>query len=245
MKRLGCFLILVILLSANTTKSQNITSRDTRVWLGYVTQSRVSNRFSLWNDSHWVSHGFGILRTGASYHFNNKANVVTTLGYAHLWIYPAPGNQTFRPEHRAWGQTTATHKLNDFNFFHRLRYEARFKRTIKEDHLLNEFNFNYRLRYLFQTKYNLTQQKDAKQKFYALLSDEVAYNLGKEIKSGFRLDQNRISVGIGCAVKNVSFQLAYLNQLQESATANTFAMNHHAQFLVFHNFDFRKKHNPL
>lgn len=223
-------------------QSQNITSRDTRLWLGYVTQSRVSDRVSLWNDAHWVSHGFGILRTGVSYHFNNKLNVITTAGYAHLWIYPAKGLQTFRPEHRAWGQTTATHKLNDFNFFHRLRYEARFRGKIIDDHLQNEFNFNYRFRYLLQTKYNLTKQKDARQKFFALVSDEVLLNAGKEITGGFRLDQNRILLGAGCQIKNFTVQAAYVNQLLESNTAHTFAMNHHLQVLAFHNFDFRKKH---
>ena len=239
MRRL--ILLTITLSFASIVNAQNITSKDTRAWLGYITQSRICNRFSLWNDAHWVSHGFGIVRTGLSYHFNNKSNIITTLGYAHLWIYPAPGKETFRPEHRAWGQTTATQKLNNFNFFHRLRYEARFRRTIVEDHLMNEFNFNYRTRYLFQTKYNLTQNKEAKQKYYGLISDEVAYNFGKEVKNGFRLDQNRISLGAGCVIKNITLQLAYLNQLSKAATTKTYSMNHHAQFLVFHNFDFRKK----
>lgn len=238
MRRLFSLFSLLLLIS--TSKAQKITSHDERVWLGYITQSRVSNRFSLWNDAHWVSRGFGIVRTGLSYHFNNKPNIITTVGYAHLWIYPAPGKETFRPEHRAWGQTTATHKYSELNFFHRLRYEARFRRTIVDDHLMNEFNFNYRTRYLFQTKYNLTRNKEATQKFYGLISDEVAYNFGREVKNGFRLDQNRVSLGAGCAIKNISLQLAYLNQLQELATSNSFAMNHHLQFLVFHNFDFRK-----
>lgn len=220
---------------------QNITSRDNRVWIGYMTQSRISKRFSIWADAHWVSHGFGIIRPGISYHFNNKYNVVTTLGYAHVWIYPAAGNHTIRPEHRLWGQTTASYKLNDFNFSHRLRYDARFRRTIIADQLQNEYNFNYRLRYLFQTKYNLTRQPTAKQKFYGVVSDEVLYNFGKEIKNGNRLDQNRFLLGAGVSVKNMAFQLGYLNQLVKAPTTNTFAMNHHVQLFVYQNFDFRKK----
>jgi len=239
MRRL--FLTFLVFALAFKLSGQKITNRDERVWLGYITQTRVSDRISLWNDAHWVSHGFGIARTGVSYHFNNKPNIITTLGYAHLWIYPAAGNRTFRPEHRAWGQTTAAHKFSDFNFFHRLRYEARFRRTIIEDHLMNEFNFNFRTRYLFQTKYNFTQNKEAKQKYYGLISDEVAYNFGKEVKNEFRLDQNRISLGAGCVINNITLQLAYLNQLSKAATTNTYSMNHHAQFLVFHNFDLRKK----
>ena len=239
MKKLLLFVIGVIGLA--TAQSQNITNRDSRLWLGYLTQTKVNKHFSIWADAHWVSHGFGLVRPGLSYHFNNKPNIITTLGYAHLWIYPAAGNHTFRPEHRAWGQTTAAHKFHELNFFHRFRYEARFRRTIIADHLQNEFNFNYRLRYLFQTKYNFTHQADAKQKFYGLISDEVAYNFGKEIKNGFRLDQNRIAIGAGITFKNTTVQLSYLNQLLESNSSNTFSMNHHAQLLVFQNFDLRKK----
>lgn len=243
MKRLTSFLLFLLLFITNAAYSQNIATKSERVWLGYITQARVSDHFSLWNDAHWVSNGFGIVRTGLSYHLNNKANIVTTLGYAHLWIYPAAGNKTFRPEHRAWGQTTASHKHSHFNFFHRLRYEARFRQMIADDHLLNEFNFNYRTRYLFQTKYNFTKRKEAKQKYYGLISDEVAYNLGHEVKNGFRLDQNRVSAGAGCVIKNITFQLAYLNQMSKAATTDTYSMNHHAQFLVFHNFDLRKKNS--
>lgn len=226
---------------SSSAYNQNIVKRDSRLWLGYLTQTKISDRFSIWADAHWVSHGFGIIRPGISYHFNNKANIVSTVGYAHLWIYPAEGNKTFRPEHRAWGQTTSGIKHNNFNFYNRLRYEARFKRTIIEDHLQNEFNFNYRLRYLFQTKYNLTQQKDAKQKFYALMSDEVLYNFGKEIKNGARLDQNRFSVGGGMVKGKTTFQIAYLNQLIENNSTYTFSMNHHIQFLVFQNFSLKKE----
>ena len=235
------FALVVALLIGYSTFAQNIINKDKRVWLGYLTQTKVSDRFSIWADAHWVSKGFGIVRPGLSYHFNNKANIVTTLGYAHLLIYPAAGNKTFRPEHRAWGQTTSSQKLNDLNLFQRLRYEARFRRTIIEDHLQNEFNFNYRFRYLLQTKYNFTKQADARQKFYGLISDEVGFNLGREIKNNFRFDQNRVSIGAGVAFKGATVQLAYLNQLLESNSAKTFNMNHHAQLLVFHNFDLRKK----
>ena len=242
MKKWILFLMMIFSVHGFRAFGQTITSRDNRAWLGYITQSRISNRLSIWADAHWVSRSFGILRPGLSYHFNNKYNVVTTLGYAHLWIYPAAGNKTFRPEHRLWGQTTASHKYNHFNFSHRLRYDARFRQKLIADKLQDEFNFNYRLRYQFQTKYNLTQQLSAKQKFYGFFADEVLYNVGKEIKNGNRLDQNRLSLGAGVSVRHTAVQLGYLNQLVKSATANTFAMNHHVQLFVLQNFDLRKKH---
>lgn len=226
------------------TISQNITSQDQRLWLGYITQTRLSESFSIWNDFHWVPDGFGVLRTGGSYHFNNKFNIITTGGYAYLWFYPPSGSGTGRPEHRPWGQTTASHRSHQFSFFHRLRYEARFRKNLIKEELQNEFNFNFRLRYLLQMRYFFPKQTQTG-KWFAMASDEILFNAGKEISDGFRLDQNRISIGIGYQYKNFTVQVAYMNQIIESPNAYTFNMNHNLQILMFHNFDFRKKEVPL
>ncbi len=101
----------------------------------------------------------------------------------------------------------------------------------------NEFNFNFRLRYLFQARYFLNQEPDANYKWFLMASDEVLVNIGKEIKDGIRLDQNRISIGAGVQFKNTTIQLAYMNQLIESNTTFNFRMNHNLQLLVFQNFD--------
>ena len=74
-----------------------------------------------------------------------------------------------------------------------------------------------------------------------VVSDEILFNAGHEIKNDFRMDQNRISLGVGYQRKNMTFQVAYMNQLIESNTDYTFKMNHNLQILVFHNFDLRKK----
>lgn len=241
MKTSSNFLLITILLLCSVNiNAQKITGRDNRVWLGYVAQTKTSKNLSIWTDAHWVSNGFLILRPGLTWHFNNKANLTTTLGYAHLWIHPAPGNKTYRPEHRAWGQTTASFNFNKLLSYQRLRYEARFRQTIIDDHLQNEFNFNYRLRYLFQIKYRILTESPTKAKPYLLVSDELGYNLGREIKNGFRLDQNRFSAGVGITKGASSLQLAYLNQLLESASSETFSMNHHIQLLLFQNFDLTK-----
>ena len=74
-----------------------------------------------------------------------------------------------------------------------------------------------------------------------MASDEILFNAGHEIKNNFRMDQNRISLGAGYQIKNMTFQIAYMNQVVESNTDYTFKMNHNLQIFVFHNFDFRKK----
>lgn len=221
------------------TYSQNKITENQQLWFGYITQSKITDNLSWWNDVHWVPESFGLARTGITYHFGKKNQMTSTVGYAFGKIYPPEGNETFRPEHRLWGQTTLSHKHDDFSFLHRLRYEGRFRGKIIEDHLQNEFNFNYRLRYLLQARYYFKNQK--KGKFYLMASDEVLFNLGDEIKNNFRLDQNRISLGGGYQLKKMTFQLAYMNQLIESNSSYTFKMNHNVQLLIFHRFDLRKK----
>ena len=231
-------LLLYFLLSASSF-SQNKIKEKQQIWLGYITQTKLSNHFSWWNDLHWVPESFGIVRTGLIYHFGKEKQFTTTLGYAFAEFYPPKGKSTFRPEHQPWGQTTYQHQSNSFKFLHRLRYEARYREIIVEDNLQNEFNFNYRFRYLLQVRYFFKTEKTGKP--FVIVSDELLFNAGDEIKNNFRLDQNRTSAGFGYQYKNMTFKLSYMNQLIKSNIDNTFKMNHNLQLLVFHHFDWRKK----
>lgn len=239
MKFLRISLRFFLLILVSVSLAQNKITENQQLWLGYITESKLSSSFSWWNDAHWVPESFFIVRTGLTYHVGEKYKMTSTLGYAYTQIYPPEGSSTFRPEHRPWGQTTLSHPVSSFRFFHRLRYEARFRGVIIEDHLQNEFNFNYRFRYLLQARYYFKNQK--KGKYYLMASDEILFNAGHEIKNNFRMDQNRISLGAGYQIKNMTFQIAYMNQVVESNTDYTFKMNHNLQIFVFHNFDFRKK----
>jgi hypothetical protein len=57
----------------------------------------------------------------------------------------------------------------------------------------------------------------------------------------FRLDQNRITLGMGYQIKNLSFQLGYMKQLILANTSDTFKANNNLQVFIFHNFDCSKK----
>ena len=67
------------------------------------------------------------------------------------------------------------------------------------------------------------------------------YDAGEEITNHFRLDQNRITLGMGYQIKNLSFQLGYMKQLILANTSNTFKGNNNLQVFIFHNFDCTKK----
>jgi hypothetical protein len=212
-----------------------ISSTGNRLWFGYITDIKIDDQWSVWNDTHWVPDGFGIVRTGLSYKFKDS-NIKTTLGYSFLLQYPAEEGKSFRPEHRPWGQTVLTHRNEKWTYLHRLRYEARYRQLIFEDQLQNEFNFNYRLRYLFQARYFLPNSRVKDDKWFLTISDEVLFNLGNEVKNKMRLDQNRISIGGGLQMKKMTFQLAYMNQLIENSQIFEFKMTHNLQLLIFHNF---------
>lgn len=241
MKIYKCFGISLFFLFSQTLFSQFSETENEQLWIGYLTQTKISKNYSLWNDTHWIPDNFYIIRTGLTYHFENKLKTTTTLGYALAWFYPPEGNETFRLEQRIWGQTTSAHANTTFNFFHRFRYEARFRKIIIDDRSTSNYNFNYRFRYLFQMRYNFKNQPNTGNRFYALASDEIMFNAGEEITNNFRLDQNRFSLGMGYQTKHMSFQVAYMKQLILSNTSDTFKGNNNLQLFIFHNFDCTKK----
>lgn len=134
--------------------SQQDISVSTETWWGLMTSAQVSNRFSLWNDSHYSHELFFIYRTGLTYH-PKKDNFVTTAGYAYLKLTaPFSEGKLVRPEHRPWMQTIyrvpSTKKLStDFRFM----YELRFMQDLGTDDLLESFSYNHRWRFFNALRY--------------------------------------------------------------------------------------------
>ncbi|MDO5615776.1 MAG: DUF2490 domain-containing protein [Cruoricaptor ignavus] len=224
--------------------AQNEMTHESQAWIGYITQSKVSNKFSIWNDAHLVPNSFLVLRTGGTYHFNlnEKLKGTTTLGYAHLWLYPAKNSDNpTRNEHRPWGQTTLSHSSGKFGFMHRLRYDARFRQKIENGELTDHYGFNWRFRYFLQARYKLNENKEKGTQLYLYSFNEILYDAGKEIKNDFRLNQNRFTIGVGYRFNpDFAVQIGYLNMLKKSPSNSSLTMAHTASIMVFHNFDFTK-----
>lgn len=220
---------------------------ENQAWVGYITQTMVSDHFSIWNDAHFVPKSFLILRTGGTYHFdvNKKLKGTTTVGYARLWLYPGSNTAVdTRNEHRPWGQTTLSHNVNRFSFTHRLRYDARFKQRLVNGKAVDAYDFNWRFRYFFQAKYKLHETADKKSQWYAYVFNEIMYDYGSIIKNNFRRNQNRFTIGAGYKHNNLAVQAGYINMLKQSPTTDQQTMAHTAMVMVFHNFDLRKKTKP-
>lgn len=231
-----CFFLLLVF-SSSLSFGQRLQHTQ-QYWTGYMTQGKISDRWSLWNDSHWVPESFFLLRTGATYHFKSKHRLSLTAGFAKLWIYPAqPYLHTFRPENRPWAQIVFQQQPNVIKHLQRFRVDARFRRNIQDDVLQEGFNFNWRLRYMYQARYDFNPNQN-KNYFYTSVSNEVLFNLGNEIENNFRMDQNRLQLALGFQKNQMAFQLGYMNFMTLSNQSSQLTMKHTLTAWVFHAFDF-------
>lgn len=210
-----------------------------QVWLGYMTQARVSDQFSLWNDLHLVPGGFYVLRTGLTYHLGE--DVSATAGYAFLGLPVARVTPSLeRTEHRPWGQLVYTSRFaGQWRFMHRVRYDARFRRNVVDGQLAPGFGFNHRIRFLFTFRRDLPSLTFGDRWVpYVSVGNEVLLNFGAGVVYD-HLDQNRVNVGFGVGKRGLALQVGYMNRYVQLATGRDLVMNHTALLWVFHNFDLR------
>ncbi|MFN3402569.1 MAG: DUF2490 domain-containing protein [Cytophagaceae bacterium] len=227
------------------TVTKHVHTRE-QLWLGYLNQSRFSNKVGSWVEvQHRMSDNFtdrnflSMFRGAITYYFRD--NLRLHIGYAYVHHYPATGLSTARPEHRPWQQIFFTNKYNGYTTLQWLRLEQRFVRKVAADVLQDDYRFNFRLRYNFSLFIPL-KGKEMKEKtpFFAII-DEVFINFGKEITYNY-FDQNRFFIGFGYQFSSqLNAQLGYMNVYQQEAAGNRFVDNHCIRLFVFHNFDLRKK----
>lgn len=208
---------LFILFQVFKGTTQELIQHKPEVWFGYVTETRINEHFSIWNDAHLVPTDFLILRTGLSFKapslpFQPKF----TAGYAHVWAYIDTAPKGYVNENRPWCQIVLNHHIKTIGLMHRFRYDARFKDNLGRS--ANESNkvFNSRWRYMLQLKYCFPRVKNSWQS-YIYLNDEILLNSGKNIENSFRTDQNRLSGGVGLKYKNTAIQVGYMHRFKHSA----------------------------
>ena len=232
------FFVIIFYISGHATFGQSF-SHTQQYWMGYMTQGKISDQWSIWNDTHWVPDSFFLLRTGGTYHFKSKYRINATAGFAKLWIYPSqPNLNTFRPENRPWGQVMKQYKPNQRKHTQRIRIDARFRRNIQDDELLEGYDFNWRFRYMYQIRYDFNPNANTNY-FFTTLSNEILYNYGSNINQYLRLDQNRLQLAVGYQRQNMAFQLGYMNFTTKQNANDVYTMKHTLTAWVFHQFDFR------
>lgn len=236
------FVLIFILFQGLKQMAQEDFVYENQVWVGYLTDTKVSNRISIWNDVHYVPESFLILRTGATYRFNfsEKVKGSTTLGFARLWLYSRNDATPTKNEYRPWGQTVASFQLNKFTITNRFRFDARFKQRIENNILQDDFEFNWRWRYFLMASYPISKNEEKNITWFAYTFNEILFDSGKNISNGFRLNQNRFSVGIGYQLEDIKIQLGYINMIKNPPVTGNKIMANTAMLMIFHNFDLRK-----
>lgn len=241
-KRLVTIFLLIFLFNTVTlaqTPTKSVKTHNQQ-WIGYMTSTKLSEKFALWNDAHFVPNGFYALRTGLTYHLASNTNI--TAGYAFLGIPDGSSTPELkRKEHRPWGQMFITNPIaNNWSSTLRIRYDARFKQNLSDGQLTDDFTFNNRLRFLVSFRKHFPTLKFGNDWLpFINLSDELHFNFGKAIVYNY-MDQNRITVTLGVKRKNFSGQIGYMNRFVQLPTGNNFVLNHTAVLWLAHSFQMHK-----
>lgn len=237
--------ILTLLLAvtfASVTHDARSQARSTKsaqqLWLGYLTTTRLNDRYALWNDFHFVPKGFFVARTGITRHIKR---VNLTAGYAFL-LLPSPTNtsELKRKEHRPWAQLDyALPVSKSIVLIQRYRYEARFKQDIVSESLVDTYTFSNRVRYLAGLRKNFKVKEGTPYTPFVFVADEVLLNFGKHITYN-TFDQNRIILSLGVQTGSMQFQTGYMSRFVQTGPSK-FTNNNTLFFWVYHNIGFKKQ----
>ena len=233
------------MLYAQTTKN---TEHTGQVWLGYLNQTRFSNKWGIWADFHLrtkddFTNNFSqaIIRLGLTYYLND--NTKLTLGYGNIFIFPGDNHSgVTRHEHRPWQQIQWHTKYGRTRMMQWIRLEERYRQKILNDSTLAQgYNFNWRLRYNIWYEIPLLKDGAAPASVSFIANDELHINFGKEIVYNY-FDQNRFFLGIKYQLnRNSNLQAGYTNVFQQLAAGNKYRNINGIRIFFYQNFDLRKK----
>ncbi len=232
--------VFVLLISGRSyAQSQKNVTHTYQTWLGYMTSAAFSDKWSLWNDAHFVfNNGFFIYRTGLTYNFP-KAAITGGYAYARLPI-GGDGKGLSRQEHRPWAQLVFNIPLaHNFSLTERVRYDARFRQNVANGHTTSGYNFVNRVRFQINLRKSFPQWSFHGNEPFTAIADEVLVNFGKNVVNN-SFDQNRISLMVGLKRKNIQYMLGYMNRYVESANGHDYTSNNTLCLWVIQKFSFRK-----
>jgi Protein of unknown function (DUF2490) len=227
--------------------AQKQTQYLQQTWLGYMNQTRISDRWGLWGDFHLRTrdHFFdrlstSIVRLGLTYYVNDKVKL--TAGYAYVNAFPSGAVTVTQPEHRPWQQIQWHSNYPKLRLMQWVRLEERFRKKLADnDHLGDGYDFNYRVRYNFLLTVPLGRKPFAKNSLSFIVNDELHVNMGEKIVYNY-FDQNRFFAGFSLhlnATDNIQF--GYMNLFQQLPAGNRYRSIHAPRIFYFQNLDLRRK----
>lgn len=216
-----------------------------QLWLGYVNQTRFSEKWGAWLDIHYRTTDnlvdrpmTFIFRPAATYFI--KDNLRVNAGYALVKHYPGKGLNTTRTEHRPWQQIWWNQKYPGLNMLQYLRFEQRFNQKVVSDQIQDGYNYSFRLRYSLSFFVPLKgKELIAKTPFFAL-TNELFLNFGDKVTYN-TFDQNRLFIGLGYQfTSHINAQLGYMNLYLQEGSPYNYLSAHAIRLTVFQTLDLRK-----
>lgn len=231
----GSLIFLIWFLCPNKSLSQSLGNQG-EIWLAYISSFKLTERFSLWNDFHYVSTSFFASRHGITYSI--KANHSLTVGYAWVTTSTNFSSKLIRPENRPWTQLAGRFPISDKSLYqYRLRYDARFRKSVSNTEILNDRIFYHRLRLMNGFRFYLKDLPN-KNKFHIDVLDELLINFGKQVDNG--IDQNRLYLLLGFSSKTITVLSGYDWRVIPMQNQN-FIFRHGLTIWLIHNLNLQKK----
>jgi hypothetical protein len=228
---------------AGQAPEKHIHDRE-QLWVGYVNQTRFSDKWGIWTDIHYrttdnlIKRSFQfVFRSGATYYI--KDNLRINLGYAFFHHYPDDGSNTSRMEHRPWQQIWWNQKYPGLSTLQWIRLEQRFIEKVVSDVKENGYDYNFRVRYGYSFMIPLKGKELAAKTPFVAIINEVFLNLGDRITYN-TFDQNRLFAGFGYQfTSQLNAQLGYMNIYQQQTSGNDYFSTHTVRLSALHSLDLR------
>jgi hypothetical protein len=174
------------------------------VWVGYISSMRINERWSIWNDWHFVDNAFFASRHGAT--LQTQRGLRISGGYAYVATATPFTTDLVRHEHRPWAQVEKVFTLHPkWSFRTRFRYDARFRRGLEPFALSDSYVFYHRLRSMNSLRFTLAKFSSGST-LHLNAMDELLVNAGKQY-TGPRIDQNRLYFMLGYTYREVTLLL--------------------------------------
>lgn len=234
-------LLLLFLLCITGLKAQKTVINQQLYWIRYYNLMEIDKRFTwhneveirrFWQDN--IQHHF-IMHTRMHYRINQQTNAGFGLTYSRQSPQdPVSTSRLVVPEFRGVQEINYSIPLsNRLSLQQRLRIDERFIRRNDGIELIDGFNFNFRFRLRLQANYLLSNE-DASKRTILKVSNEVMFNMGKNIVYN-HFDQNRVYIGIERDFSKIfSAEIGYLKWYQQTASGNVFFNRDIVRFTLYH-----------
>jgi Protein of unknown function (DUF2490) len=215
-KPLKYCLIILWVLAALQSKSQNTFTQQWQAWFRYYNQTQLSEKFTLHTE---IDERINLnpaqqfqFFTHVHLHYRIKPWLDVAAGFNFNTTNP-PFNPTLRiPELRPWQEAIIIKNLGkDIQFQFRYRLDERFIHNNDRQVLVDGYHFNWRHRFRIQFSKPIVEFNNNRT-LTLKFSDEVMLNTG-DVPRLF--DQNRIFASLEIKLnERFSFESGYLNLIQ-------------------------------